>query len=104
MPRSLGCTLTLLVLSALSILARPAAAGVDRCTSLLVDRLEPSTLYLGTEGAGVLRSQDGGVTWASLEAGMIAPRITCLAADPRNPRHLVACTQGGGLLEIRLSD
>jgi hypothetical protein len=50
------------------------------------------------------RSRDGGATWAPLASDLPAASIHCLEADPRNPRHLVACTEGGGLLEIRLSD
>lgn len=78
--------------------------GNDRLlTALLFDRVDPSVLYLGTDGAGVWRSLDGGVTWAPLSTGMIAPRITSLEIDPRNPRRLLAGTQGGGVLEIRLT-
>jgi photosystem II stability/assembly factor-like uncharacterized protein len=77
--------------------------GGAELTEILVDRLDPSILYLGTFGTGVWRSNDGGVTWEPLAAGLFAPRITCLEADPRNPRRLVACTWGGGLLEIQLS-
>jgi photosystem II stability/assembly factor-like uncharacterized protein len=78
------------------------AGGGAQLTSLLVERQDPSILYLGTYGTGVWRSTDRGVTWAPLAAGMIAPRITCLKEDPRSPRRLIACTWGGGLLEIRL--
>jgi photosystem II stability/assembly factor-like uncharacterized protein len=77
--------------------------GAAALTSLLIDRLDPAILYLGTNGSGVWRSTDHGALWAPLTAGMIAPRITCLEADPRNPRRIVACTWGGGLLEIQIS-
>jgi hypothetical protein len=59
--------------------------------------------YAGTAGNGVWRSPDQGVTWQPFSTGFIAPAVTCLEADPRNPRRLVACTQGGGLLEIQIS-
>ena len=72
-------------------------------TALLVDALDPAILYLGTSGDGIWRSRDRGVTWEPFSTGINALYITCLEADPRNPRHLFACTQGGGLMEIRLS-
>ena len=78
----------------------PAALGL---TALLIDPLDPAVFYAGTGGSGVWRSLDQGVTWQPFSAGLIAPAITCLDADPRNPRRLVACTQGGGLLEIQIS-
>jgi hypothetical protein len=76
--------------------------GGARLTSLLVDRLDPSILYLGTDGSGVWRSTNFGVTWSRLGTGLVAPRITCLEADPRNPRRILACTWGGGVEEIRV--
>ena len=79
------------------------AGGGASPTTLRVDPLDPSNLYLGTFGNGVWRSSNGGVTWRPLNAGSTAPWITCLDADPRSPRHLIACTLGGGLMEIRLS-
>jgi photosystem II stability/assembly factor-like uncharacterized protein len=72
-------------------------------TALLVDRLDPATLYLGSQGDGLWRSRDGGVTWEPFSPGVHAPYITCLAADPRDPHRLLACTRGAGLLEIRVS-
>ena len=76
--------------------------GGAALTTLLVDRVDPATLYLGTDGSGVWRSRDGGVTWAPFNPGLIAPRITCLKSKPENPRRLFACTWGGGLQEIFL--
>jgi photosystem II stability/assembly factor-like uncharacterized protein len=78
------------------------SVGPSRLTALLVDRLDPSVLYAGTDG-GVWRSRDQGATWEPFSTGLIAPQITCLEAYARNPRRLVACAEGGGLLEIRIS-
>ncbi len=78
----------------------------DRLTAVLVDRLDPSILYVGTEsfsGTPVWRSLDGGVTWEPFSTGLPGPAITCLEAYARNPRRLVACTRGGGLQEMRIS-
>lgn len=79
------------------------AGGGARLTALLVDRIDPSILYLGTDGTGVWRSRDRGATWEPFIAGLISPRITCLEPDPWNQRRMVACTWGGGLQEIRVS-
>lgn len=79
------------------------AGGGARLTALLVDRIDPSILYLGTDGTGVWRSRDRGATWEPFAAGLISPRITCLEPDPWNPRRIAACTWGGGLQEIRVS-
>ena len=72
-------------------------------TDLVVDTVDPAILYLGTDARGVWRSRDGGTTWERFSSGIIAPQVTCLKADPKNPRHLIACTRGGGLLEIQVS-
>ena len=83
-------------------IARKVGGGA-LLTELLVDAIDPSILYLGTDREGVWRSRDGGVTWERFSTGIIAPHITCLKADPLDPRHLIACTRAGGLLDIRLS-
>lgn len=82
--------------------ANVAGVGVG-LTALLIDCLDPSIFYAGTAERGVWRSLDRGATWQPLATGFFAPRVTCLEADPRNPRRLVACTLGGGLLEIRIT-
>jgi photosystem II stability/assembly factor-like uncharacterized protein len=83
-------------------IARGVGGGAPP-TALRVDPRAPSNLYLGTFGKGVWRSRDGGVIWRPFNAGLTVPWITCLDADPRSPRHLLACTRGGGMMEIRLS-
>jgi photosystem II stability/assembly factor-like uncharacterized protein len=80
-----------------------SAAGGSSLSALLVDRTDPSVLYAGSWGNGVWRSLDQGVTWQPFSAGLIGPAVSCLEADPRNPRRLIACTRGGGLLEIVIS-
>jgi len=70
--------------------------------ALLADPSDPAILYLGTDSNSVWRSRDQGATWEPFSSGLMAPRITCLEADPHDPHRLIACTQGGGLEEIRL--
>ncbi len=57
-------------------------AGVDvRC--LAADPLHPGTVYAGTDGQGVLRSDDSGQTWRP--AGLPDQRIRAIAASPTQP-------------------
>ena len=71
--------------------------------TVAVDPHRPGTIWAG--GKRVWRSRDVGRTWKPLDRtgpGAFST-VTGLEADPRNPCRLVACTQGGGLLEIRIS-
>lgn len=58
------------------------------------------SLLLGTEEQGVLSSEDGGLTFTPANAGFSHRVIADLAADPRDPRHLLARV-GQQLLETR---
>ena len=80
-----------------------------------MDREHPTTLYIGTGGAGVFKSTDGGVTWQPVSSRL--PRIattvtsatghvtritttvgvTALALDPAHPTTLYAATGGSGI-------
>ena len=50
-----------------------------RC--LAVDPADPETLYVGTDGAGVFKSGDGGRSWDRL-TGIAQPRVTALVISP----------------------
>jgi photosystem II stability/assembly factor-like uncharacterized protein len=77
--------------------------------SLAVDPKQPSVLYAGTgyddiddfsaqPGAGVLKSSDGGRTWAPLAASESLMRgyaVTGLAVDPVNDHVVVAAANNG---------
>ena len=53
--------------------------GGARC--LAVDPADPETLYVGTDDAGVFKSEDGGSSWDRL-SGIVHPRVTALAISP----------------------
>ena len=64
-----------------------------RVQALVIDnRLSPSAVYAGTQGAGVLRTIDGGTTWTTVgfpnpnqgfsSACLLLPEIESLAIDP----------------------
>ncbi|MEP6995743.1 MAG: hypothetical protein ABI968_14570, partial [Acidobacteriota bacterium] len=59
---------------------------------LAVDPATPTTLYIW--GDGVIKSTDGGVTWAPRVAGIHAVRMVSAAVDPSNPSTVYAGGQG----------
>ena len=73
-----------------------ALAEAPLLTDLRIDPLRPGVLYQATVQAGVLRSADGGLTWAPLGAGLPSPSVRRLALVSRGPDLLYAATDGGG--------
>jgi MYXO-CTERM domain-containing protein len=79
--------------------------------TVLVDPLEPSTLYLSDPQAGVYASSDGGSSWAAANSGLPCC-VSSLALAPGTPPTLYAgsFTEGvfqstdGGLSWFRSSD
>jgi photosystem II stability/assembly factor-like uncharacterized protein len=76
--------------------------------TLVVDPLVPTTLYASTAdpmfpqagppaGDGVLRSLDGGMTWAPFNDGLINPGVGPLVIHPQNSSWVLAGTNGSSL-------
>jgi photosystem II stability/assembly factor-like uncharacterized protein len=55
------------------------------------------TIYIGTFGGGVLKSTDGGETFAAANTGLGSLAITSMAMDPTNPDKVVVGTGGNGI-------
>ena len=79
---------------------------------------EPNVWYAGTSPQGLLRSNDGGVTWepfsmvnddpqyrawmGSVQDGTPdGPKLHSIIVDPRDPKHLYFSMSGGGVHETR---
>ncbi|MBL8189457.1 MAG: hypothetical protein JNK38_15715 [Acidobacteria bacterium] len=62
-----------------------------------VDFLNPTTVYVSTQGAGFRKSTDGGATFSTVTAGLAGsvPFITPMTQDPSDPARLYT---GGTLL------
>lgn len=60
-----------------------------RC--LAVDPLNPAIIYAGTQGEGVLRSDDRGISWQPV--GMSGQIVKSLAASPHQPGVIYAGTK-----------
>ncbi len=59
------------------------------------DNLQPGTLYLATGRHGVVKSTDGGTTWAV--KGLAETLVYTVAIHPQQSNRLLAGTNGGGL-------
>ena len=57
---------------------------------LAVDPTSPSTLYVGTAGARVMKTTDGGMHWSDASFGPPGPWFTSLTFDPNLPSRLYA--------------
>jgi hypothetical protein len=68
-----------------------------RCITAVADR--PDTVYAGTQGHGVLRSEDRGQTWRP--AGLAGQIVKSLAASPHDPDVLYAGTKPAGVFVTR---
>jgi uncharacterized repeat protein (TIGR01451 family) len=69
--------------------------------ALAIDPQTPTTLYAGTNGAGVFKSTDGGTNWSDMNIGLTNPDVYALAIDPQTPTALYAGTRGGGVFAIQ---
>ena len=56
-----------------------------RCTSLACDPAHPDTVYIGSAGGGVWRSDDAGGTWTSQWYSQDVLNVGSLAIDPQSP-------------------
>lgn len=70
------------------------ATGLTSSVSLVaIDPSNPSTIY--SNGNGILKSTDAGVTWNTSNSGLTNLAVTSLALDPTAPSTLYAGTLDG---------
>ncbi len=80
----------------LAPMSLPGAQG-KKLTAVVLDWAAKGFLYVATDGTGVVRSRDGGQTWAAANKGLESLRIAGLALDPRARQKLHAMTRDKGL-------
>lgn len=92
-------------------MAGTAYAGIDSWTpastdggliqTIAIDPATPSTLYVGTAGSGVFKSQDGGATWQAARNGIENADVQALAIDPVDTDNIYAGTATSGIYRSR---
>jgi len=73
-------------------IAQECSIGVPFVTGVVVDPDDHRIVWVAVEIDGVFRSQDGGDTWAHLEAGLYDPDIHALAIATTQPKRVYAST------------
>lgn len=73
---------------------QPAGAGITALpvAALAADPVQPGTVYLGTEGEGLLETTDGGASWAPAGTGLHGAGVQAVAVAPSAPATLYAET------------
>jgi photosystem II stability/assembly factor-like uncharacterized protein len=66
-------------------------------TAIEVDPSNGTTMFVGAYGMGILRSNDGGLTWKAVNVGFSATSVTDLVSVPSRPATLYASTNGSGI-------
>jgi photosystem II stability/assembly factor-like uncharacterized protein len=71
-------------------------SGGGSISTIAIDPQNSSVLYVGTAGGGVIKSTDGGASWADTGANFGSP-ILVMAVDPQNSSIVYAGTQSDWL-------
>ncbi len=67
--------------------------------SVAFDHHSPSTVYVGTEGAGMFKSTNAGEAWTSISKGFSGRSVSALTIDPTQPATVYAAGRIGGLFK-----
>jgi hypothetical protein len=63
-----------------------------RTRSLLIHPTTPESMWLGSVGGGIWKSNDSGASWLPVKDFLPSLAISCMVMDPKNPTHLYAGT------------
>lgn len=73
----------------------PTGAGIGNSVVDLIVTAAPARIYAALDDGRILRSEDGGVSWNDVTAGLLSRRVFELKADPINPNRVYAATTNG---------
>ena len=88
---------------------QPSNAGIERARvySLIIDRDDPNTIYIGTlpmfDAGGILKSSDGGITWNWMtdKHGGYPVRALAVTSLAPHSRTIYAATLGEGVIAFQ---
>lgn len=63
-----------------------------RATSIAINPLDPTTIYLGTAAGGVWKTINAGQTWLPISDSQASLAIGAIAVDPNNPNNVFVGT------------
>lgn len=66
-----------------------------RTRSILAHQTQPDTMWAGSTGGGIWRTDDAGASWVPVDDLMANLAVTCLAMDPSDPDLIYAGTGEG---------
>ena len=79
--------------------SKPAEQGegitIGRINTVTVDPHDPKTIYAGTPGSGLWRTQDGGENWVLLTPDLPVLGISDIAIDPNDAKTIYIMTGDG---------
>ncbi|HKD39552.1 MAG TPA: hypothetical protein VKB87_04595 [Myxococcaceae bacterium] len=67
--------------------------------AIALDPQRPFVIYAGLRFGSVIRSLDGGASFAPADLGLVGDRVLALAVDPTHPMRLFVWMHAGGLFQ-----
>lgn len=83
--------------SSIAVGSGPLPTGPAFVRALALDPAQPGVLYAGTDGTGVVKSTDGGMTWTVKSVGLTQTNAPSLALDAVAPSTIYVGTNNGGV-------
>lgn len=74
-----------------------ATLGLNSAQAVAIDPMNPNVIYAGANGKGVLKSADGGMTFAVEPTGSV--QVEGIAVDPTDDQNVYAATYDLGILK-----
>ena len=71
------------------------STGQKTVMRMVIDPLTPSTLYAGVNNLGIIKSEDAGKTWHTMNSGFTGSSFRTINIDPLQPNVLYAGTAEG---------